>query len=386
MKFVLHTGWLSPHVLPWAKVVADKLGRDNFRYLYDHPMSQDRRMLGWEDQTTEWTVKSWEQHDLARDLLLNAECLYSGCREVDVFEFRAQKGLKTFYGAERWLKPITVFDFRLFDCLIRVQVPGWVRMLVPSYRKMAKRFVRWIQNDPNGRVFAIGPWAKKDMLWLGVPESKIIPWGYFVAPSDQKFNHHCRPLPSTSTLKVLWVGRMLDWKRVDTIIRAVREVKARGEGERWSVQLTLVGDGPEKSRLQRLVTHMLRKINNSIVDLDLQPRPLVITFLPSQPIEEIRSIMRAHDVYVLSSDKGEGWGAALSEALEEGMVGIGTYEAGSSATMLPDSCLFHAGDWRRLARLLMECAHLQSEGKLRGSGIGDWSAEKAAERLLQLVG
>ena len=62
--------------------------------------------------------------------------------------------------------------------------------------------------------------------------------------------------------------------------------------------------------------------------------------------------MREHDVYVLASNGYEGWGAVVSEALEEGMKVVGTYEAGSSGTMLPKSNLFHAGDWKGLLNIL----------------------------------
>ena len=88
--------------------------------------------------------------------------------------------------------------------------------------------------------------------------------------------------------------------------------------------------------------------------------------------------MREHDVYVLSSNAYEGWGAVVSEALEEGMLTFGTYEAGSSATILPESHLFHAGDWRTLAELLRKAA----SGELKPTGIGDWTAKFAASQLM----
>ena len=62
--------------------------------------------------------------------------------------------------------------------------------------------------------------------------------------------------------------------------------------------------------------------------------------------------MHEHDIYVLASDAHEGWGAVVSEALEEGMKVLGTYEAGASATILPITNLFHAGDWRSLMTML----------------------------------
>ena len=94
--------------------------------------------------------------------------------------------------------------------------------------------------------------------------------------------------------------------------------------------------------------------------------------------------MRSHDVYVLPSNGYEGWGAVVSEAMEEGMDVLGTLEAGSSATMLPRERLFRAGDGRRLAELLARCRGRRMAGETV-PGIGAWSAASAARSLLEAV-
>lgn len=91
-------------------------------------------------------------------------------------------------------------------------------------------------------------------------------------------------------------------------------------------------------------------------------------------LNQVCKLTREHDVYVLSSNGYEGWGAVVSEALEEGMNVIGTYEAGASATILPKERLFHSGDYKTLAVLLeKEC-----KGELPPCTIGNWTAKEAA--------
>ena len=370
LKFIHYCNSVSPHQLPLARELVKRLGVENYCYVATNRLSAGRMACGWSEAREPWISYGKYGKNAALDTELeNCEVLLTGIRELGLFEKRKINGLKTFYMSERWFKPIRIVRlFGLPDC----SIGGRVRMFIPAYRRMAKRLVKWVTNDSNGRVLPIGPLAKKDMLRLGVPESKIVPWGYFVAPSDQKSNHHYRPLSSASTLKVLWVGRMIPCKRVDTIIRALRAVKAKVEGERCDVQLTLVGDGSEKSRLQRLANQALRQSNNQAI----------INFLPSQPIDKIRSIMCAHDVFVFASNGRDGWGAVVSEALEEGLKVIGTFETGASAAMLADNDLFHAGDWRALSEKLAICLQQKMAGELRGQGIGEWSAEKAADRLM----
>jgi len=104
----------------------------------------------------------------------------------------------------------------------------------------------------------------------------------------------------------------------------------------------------------------------------------VIKFHAPVPIREVRGIMREHDVYVLSSDENEGWGAVVNEALSEGMKVLGTFEAGASATMLPGERLFHAGDAEALARLLVK----EANNELPPCSIGNWTPKEAARRLV----
>lgn len=357
MKFVFYTNSVSPHQLPLARELVKCIGAANYRYVYTTSITEERKRCGWSDESAEWIVHGHIGEGQVDELLENCEILLSGLRELSLFERRAAKGLKTFYYAERWFKP---YNVSLGGSLW--QLPGWIRMLVPSYRRMAKRFVKWMNGDANACCLAVGPWAKKDFLRLGVRQEKLVDWGYFVEPSCSPQTAR-RLRDSPSCLKVLWVGRMLNWKRVDTIIRAVGMIGRRG-GE---IRLTLVGDGPEKARWHRLAIRQLRTACSRVH----------IEFLPPVPIHEVRSLMRAHDVYVLSSNAFEGWGATVNEALEEGMKVLGTHEAGASAAILPESCLFHAGDCRCLAKLLC--------GTNPNLNVGSWSVECAVQRLMSKV-
>ena len=160
---------------------------------------------------------------------------------------------------------------------------------------------------------------------------------------------------------------MLDWKCVDTLIRAV--ALASQNDNRFP--LTLVGDGPERAHLEALAHKLFPA--GGVVDSN------IITFIPPVSLDEVRSLMRQHDVYVLASNAQEGWGAALSEAMTEEMTCLGTFEAGASAALLPSERLFHAGDYRALAKLL---ANVPRE---RTGLPYDYTPEGAARRFESLM-
>jgi len=203
-------------------------------------------------------------------------------------------------------------------------------------------------------------------------------WGYFVASSNKK-NHFAadlgllsRPSSPTTTnhIRVLWVGRMLRLKHVETIVGAVVRANLRSTGLRYS--LTVVGNGKMESWLKTLARRLLNRHQ-----LDAS----TVSFYPSVPIARVRKLMRTHDVYVFASNGYDGWGAVVSEALEEGMWVVGSEEAGASATILPRSCRFGCHDWVRLSDLLLAVG----AGALSRVGIGKWSAESAADSMIKAL-
>lgn len=404
MKLAIYTECVSPHQLPMAKEVARMLGADNFCNIYDHPLKQERIDMGWDPSVREkWEFIASNDTSKANEIIGSAEVLISSSRNLSLFKHRSKRGLLTIYYGERWFKP------RL----------GMWRLFLPSYFRMAWQFVKLLTSRDNVLYFPMGIHAAWDMarlcglmngdlrclfrapkleferkpggrIWVqDEPRNiqntrkycldKMRMWGYFVESSKLKgkslelgnglVNGGQSLVASekgsvssafeamecgSEGVKVLWVGRLLRWKRVDTIIKAVGEcAKSR------KITLDIYGIGPEEAKLKKLAMRYGD----------------VIKFYPPVAINEVRKLMREHDVYVLSSNAYEGWGAVVSEAIEEGMAVIGTYEAGSSGTVLPESNLFHVGDWQKLQYILR-----------RGPKLVDakvWSAVSFAKALLK---
>lgn len=343
MKVAFYLNIISPHQLPLAREVVRLVGEASFRYVYAEDFHAERKAMGWSDgDVPRWCVKGDEN----TPELMDADLVYTGIRCPSLMARRSSAGKKTAYYSERWFKPIPICGMLL---------PGWLRMLSHNYREMARQMVALL-NKPAMKYLPCGPWAAKDLQAIGLTESQMLSWGYYVSPGKYQMGR----IMHGEFLRALWVGKISQLKRVDTIVKAVRCVGK-------NIELTIVGDGPDKARIVKLANG------------------LPVEFLPSQPIARVREIMREHDVYVFSSNGMDGWGAVVNEALEEGMYVIGTKETGASAVMLPKNALFSSGDYRRLAVLLKQCVEHKMAGMLKGQGIGSWTASAAAERLLGLV-
>ena len=369
MKFVLYTIACSPHQTPLFKELMGYMGIDNCRYVAVRPPIKSRTEIGWKDGNgLKCVMTEQEERKGARVVLENADALLCGIRDLALFRKRCEKNMLTIYSSERWFKPML----------------GMLRLLSPVYCMMAWRFVGLLRKSWKLYYFPIGVHAARDMarlcgLFAGdlrcifrAPDiefdrrpggrillkdggdgrkyclDKMRLWGYFVEPS--KYDAHKAQEPTKSKpaeIKVLWVGRLLNLKRADNSLP--------------KITLDIYGKGPDE--------HRLRKLAKGYEE--------VIRFHSPVSIDVVRKLMREHDVYVLSSNACEGWGSVVSEALEEGMIVIGTYEAGSSATMLPASNLFHAGAYKALANKLLS--------DLKLSDNDAWSTRNAAFQLIKAV-
>jgi hypothetical protein len=394
MKYIFLTNIVSPHQLPWCREFVKLVGTTNFLYLAVEKMHSQRKELGWGNHAENWIQileENPEQENL-RQQLETCDVLFCSLREFELFQQRSKRGLKSFYLFERWFKPPV----------------GMLRMLHPGYLRMCYRAAKTFSME-QVHLMPIGIFAAQDMarmqailhgklqnlLWpprtknfvrkpmvaidqeANSTSAAMCLWGYFVEPSQ---GSHEGPSES-KVLRILWCGRMLDWKRVDTLVKASVALLQQGE----KLHLRLIGYGPEEARLRRLV-------GNWLVDNDTGSG---ISFQAPVEIGAIRGIMRQSDVYVLCSDGGEGWGAVVNEAMAEGCTVIGTHEAGSSATMIEhgvNGWLFPAGNVRKLKECLLKEIQRKQRGEPNQLGQAAartlsevWSPSAAAQTLLREI-
>ena len=352
------TNIISHHQLPLARCLAAILGDDNFRFAVTEKPDSERRQLGWKtDEEDLWILRPGEvEADLTEfeRWWIEADVVFSGERLMDLMEQRTDCCKLTFYMSERWWKPPL----------------GSARLLHPRYALIAFRFRR-LAASPHFHYLPIGEYAASDMRLIARFHGRMWRWGYFTSTPE--------PLPSCNRseagFRVLWAGRMLGWKRVDTLIQAFSGLLA----QRPDATLTLVGDGPQRGSLEKLALQMLPAGS--------------YRFLPPQPVTEITGMMRQHHVYVLPSNAYEGWGAVVNEAMAEGCAVIASESAGAAKSIIRhdgNGLLFVPGDWRGLSELLGSLARDASvRDRLARAGqrvmVECWSPQVAAERFLSVA-
>jgi glycosyltransferase involved in cell wall biosynthesis len=120
---------------------------------------------------------------------------------------------------------------------------------------------------------------------------------------------------SAAPTDILFVGRLIDEKRVHLLLHAI----ARLAGARPSLRATIVGEGPERAPLTALVAE-LGLINN-------------VHFTGRLPTAELHEALRGASVLVLPSAR-EGYGMVVTEAQAAGAVPVVTRGPATAAPSL----------------------------------------------------
>jgi len=168
---------------------------------------------------------------------------------------------------------------------------------------------------------------------------------------------------------VLSVARLGREKGLDTLLRAAAETRdAR-------LLLVLVGEGPERTRLEQLAK-------------ELGVRLQLTGDLPS---EEVAEAYVAADVFALLSSR-ETWGVVVNEAAASGLPLVLSNRVGAAYDLLRDGengVLVPADDvvatTAALARVAADAAFRTSAGRRSRELIGEWGYEPSVESFVAAV-
>ncbi len=147
------------------------------------------------------------------------------------------------------------------------------------------------------------------------PDKKYV-WGYFpeIINYDIKELHKNRI--DDGMVRLLWCGRMIDWKHPEAALDICRSLDQRG----IKCELTFIGGGELEEHIRQ---EALRK-----------GVPGLAKFIGFRTPEETREYMRSADIYLFTSDQKEGWGAVLNEAMNSGCAIVASHAIGAVPYML----------------------------------------------------
>ena len=291
----------NPHIVPFYNEVSNS-ARFCTTLVNLHPISEARKKLGWlEMETNNGWLQPWRSNRdrlqffwklVTSDLVVFPGFFHT--RTLPAYHLlRKFRFGKSILWSEPFLDHPSVID-------------------EPSLKRIARKIMLKPFNHKNYQFLAMGEGADKDYLEVGMNH-----WDYyqFLFTVETEIKSSGKLSPSNGGKKIVFCGSLTKRKGVDVLIEALAGL----EDDCFSYELTIVGDGPERSNLERLAQQS-GVANN-------------IRFIGSKPVNQVNKILKQQDLLVLPS-RYDGWRAVINEAMACSLAVIASDKVGSRKPLI----------------------------------------------------
>lgn len=244
----------------------------------------------------------------------------------------------------------------------------WRRFIPTTRRKVLDR----CRNSEYFKVLAASAFLPYD-LCLVKNKAQCLKWGYF--PDLTELVKSERAVREKNAVSILWVARFLDWKHPESMLCLAEYLREKGIDS----HIRMVGGGDAKLKA-RMIDMINRKKLHDYIEIASEP-------LPPQ---EIQKCMLQTDIFVATSDYGEGWGVIINESMAAGCAVVASSAMGAARMLIRHEENGYLYRWNDMKALCATVEQLCKDKALR-ERIGhaakcsirdDYNADIAAERLI----
>ena len=360
MTIAFYSNFINHHQV-WVADELYKLTNGHYTFVEMTGMPERFKQTGYQDFSCRpYVLKSWENAEAmekAKELAIKAEVMIVGgydalpleilrCRNTDKLVFDV---------SERWLKHgiINLFSPRLLKKL-------WYYHSL-FYKK-------------NIYKLCYSSFTANDMYFLHAYRDKCYKWGYFTKVDEFDVESYVKGTPDTS-ISLIWCARFLKWKHPELAVKLAKRLKENG----YRLTIDMFGSGVELDNTKQLCNRL------GVED--------VISFKGNKPNDEIIIEMRKHDIFLFTSDKNEGWGAVLNEAMSNGCAVVASNQIGSVPFLVKDGVngmVFESENLESLyTKVVQLIEHPVERKRMVINAYHDmkniWSPKMAARMLLTLI-
>lgn len=296
----------------------------------------------------------------AQRLIDEAECVIVGGypQYILTVKNRLKQNKLTFMYSERFFKGPLWKDVLRFVKYCRY----------PGERSLVK--------NPRSKFYLLcaSAFAAWDYNTCGLFRGKTYRWGYF--PKAKIYDDIDGLISRKKKGRILWAGRYIDWKHPELAVKLAANLRDMGLG----FTLRITGSGVMEKKLQSLIeSHGLNDYVSLNAGRAVQP-------------DEMREEMENSQIFIFTSDRGEGWGAVLNESMNSGCAVVAGEKIGAVPYLIKDGhngLIFRDRDiddlTAKVAGLLRNPERADEFGRNAYETMtGIWSPRNAAERFVSL--
>ncbi len=357
MKITFVSNYINHHQIPLSNELYEYLGKD-YVFIQTEPMEEERIRLGWNPEDVPGYVRfAYEEREACEKLILDSDVvIWGGLEDETMLQPRLQAG-----------KPIFRYSERLY------KTGQWKAISPRGLRKKYLDHTRY-RKAPVYMLCA-GAYVASDFHIVRAYPNKMLRWGYFPACLEYDRNKLWEQKShAEDKVEILWAARFIDWKHPELVIALAEELAKT----HTNFHITMLGGG-----------ELENAIKEQIKEKQLEK---YITLAGTRKPEEVRQFMEKAPIFLMTSDRQEGWGAVMNEAMNSGCAVIANRMVGATPFLIEpgvNGYEYRKASAEELAKLVIPL--IDNKELCKKVGIQayatiaeEWNPRVAAKHLLQL--
>lgn len=354
MKIVFVSNFLNHHQQPFSEELNGISGID-YTFIATSEMPEFRKELGYQPCKATYLLNSYDnktQYHEAIKLINEADIVIYGSAPYAMIKKR-KKEKKIIIGyAERVFKKNSFWPIVF---LKGIKYRHIYNMELPMYMLCASAY------------------AARDFYQMGLFFGKTYTWGYF--PEFRPIDDIQKFILKKKHNSIAWAGRFIDWKHPEIPIILAERLKTEG----FDFTLTMIGTGEQFNSISQIIK------NKNLND--------VVSLAGAMPPVKVRDIFDKSEIVLFTSDRNEGFGVVLLEAMSSACVTFADNMIGSVPFLTDENnCggVYDTGDVDRLYELVKKIINDDDKkekiAKKAYETIRDiWNPHEAAIRFVDLA-
>lgn len=357
MRLTFVSNYINHHQIPVSNELYRLLG-DEYAFIQTEPIEEERLQMGWQDMSGSlpYLKLFYEKPEYCKKLILDSDVVVFGGTDE-----------------ESYIQPRLAAEKLVLRCSERIYKSGqWKAVSPRGLKKKYEDHTRYRRAQVY--LMCAGGYVASDFHLVHAYPDKMLKWGYF--PETKHYGKEKLVTKHREgNVSLLWAGRFIDWKHPELPILLAEYLKEKG----YAFHLSMVGGGEMEDEIRRMIEE--KKLEKEVT--------LCGYLKPSQ----VREKMEDAEIYLLTSDYKEGWGAVLNEAMNSGCAVLASHAVGAVPYLLKhgkNGMVFQSGNVKDMcgkAELLLKSAAKRKElgDAAYETIVQEWNAEKAADRLVEMA-
>jgi len=366
------SNYINHHQIPFCESMCRLLKErgGSFTFVQTEPMEDERVKMGWkEENEIPYVRRFYEEEEYCRKLIIDSDVvLFGGCDDERYIEERLKAG-----------KIVVRISERLY------KTGQWKAISPRGLIKKYHDHTRYRKAPVY--LLCAGGYVASDFHIVRAYTKKMYKWGYFPAAKHYDVDKlmEGKGYRAESCVQdvckadripyILWAGRFIDWKHPELALETAEYLRNRN----IPFHMDIIGGGAMEQELKNMVVN---KALFNMVDMPGFKTP-----------DEVRGYMEKADVFLFTSDRQEGWGAVLNEAMNSGCAVVADHMIGAVPYLICQGYngrIYRDGDRQALfeetERLILNPRMRDELGRKAYKTIAEvWNPQNAAERLTELL-